>query len=371
MGPLYKSGAPRTLTFRWASARVRAMQRRLATAVDELGFAAIQAALGLRNRRHEPSADALEDLRRNGSPILGDNGTPAVPDVTLEAVADPRGLDPAYRLSFPSAHRSPYPENNTVHMDLYLPGNGWGQGIVLTVPGVLTGARNIMERPFRMWAQALSRRGLTAALVHPPYHMRRTPAGLMSGELMFSGDLFLAFNAFDQIIEDLRATVSWALTVAPRVGFWGASLGATVGLGFLAREPRLTCAVPMIPAADFAGPIFRSALCAHIRETFSAAGGTAADVHALAAPLDPFTHPPVIARDRILFVEALYDQVCYADDLERLWQAWDRPPIARYPYGHLSIFSSREAWRTMTRFLTSYLAGAPVDTPVPALAAAA
>ena len=344
------------------------MYKALAVGIDEVGFRLIHLTLGLRGRRHQPDPAALEALRRDGSPVQPPGlEAPPPPDVTLEEVPKPGWLDPDLRLRFPSPRPCDHEANNTVHIDLYRPGDSWGSGIVLGCPGVLTGAASINEWPFRMWARAVSRRGLTFGLVHPPYHMRRTPQGLMSGELMFSGDVFTMAHGFAQSAYDLKAAVSWALTVTPRVGYWGASMGGVMGLLLASVEPRLHCCVPMIPAADVNGPLFRSTLCQVMREDFVGAGGTAADLHALMAPLDPFQRRPVIARDRLLLVEALYDRVCYPEELEQLWAAWGHPPIMRYPHGHLSIFRSTECMRDMGDYLQSYLTG----PAIPATAAPA
>ncbi len=350
------------------------MLRVAATAIDDVGFRLILATLGLRRHRHQPDPEALETLRQAGSPLQPPGlESPPQPEVTVEEVADAGGMTPDLHVSFPSQSPSAHPENDTVHIDVYRPGDGWGNGIVLGYPGVLTGAHRLNEWPFRLWARAVSRRGLTFGLMHPPYHMRRTPAGLMSGELMFSGDIFTAGQGYVQSVWDVKAAVSWAQTVAPRVGYWGCSMGGIMGLLAIAREPRLSCCVAMIPAADMVGPLFQSGLCQVMREDFAAAGGTAADVHALLQPLDPFQHPPAIARDRLLLVEAKYDRVCYAADLERLWHAWDHPPILRYPEGHLSILRSRACLRDMHHFLQLYLAApsaAGAAAPAPETAAA-
>lgn len=349
------------------------MHAAAARAIDEVGFHLILALLGLRQHRRQPEPGALEALRRDGSPLVPPPlDAPPVPDVTIEEVADPHTLEPDLRVRFPSPSPSPWTENNTVHMDVYRPGAHWGSGIVLGYPGVLTGASKINEFPFRMFARAATRRGLSFALMHPPYHMARTPPGFTSGALMFSGDVFTAGQGFVQSTWDAKAAVSWALTHVPRVGYWGASMGGVMGLLLAAREPRLHCCIPMIPAADMVGPLFQSTLCRVLREDLVAAGGTAADLHALMAPLDPFTNPPVIARDRLLLIESLYDRVCFPEDLERLWQAWDCPPILRYPQGHLSIFQSRECMRDMLNFLQTYLTGPALLAPAaPALLSAA
>lgn len=345
------------------------MRRGLAVAIDEVGFAAIQSLLGLRNRLHFPDPDALDALRRGGSPLADVDPTPPpVPAVELERGAGGGGTAPDYTLRFASPRPSGYAENDTAYLDLYLPANGWGRGLVIEVPGVFTGTAKLNERPFRAWARGCTRRGLTCAFYHPPMHMRRRLPGKISGELMMCGDVFASLECYLQAVADLRAAVSWALTVSPRVGYCGASMGAVIGLPLVAREPRLACAVLIAPAVDMAGPVFRSTLCAHVKEPFIQVGGTPADLHALQRPLDPFTHPPAIARDRLLLIEALYDQVCYPDDLERLWHAWDHPPILRYPHGHLSLFGDLDVYRAAGRFLASFLTGAPVETPLPVAA---
>jgi hypothetical protein len=46
---------------------------------------------------------------------------------------------------------------------------------------------------------------------------------------------------------------------------------------------------------------------------------------------------PLLPRDRIFIAEGIYDGMVPVDLIEKLWRAWGRPRIRRYPHGHLSV----------------------------------
>ncbi len=65
----------------------------------------------------------------------------------------------------------------------------------------------------------------------------------------------------------------------------------------------------------------------------------------------PKFHQPLLERDRILLIEALYDQFLGPETIDELWQAWGKPRIERYNHGHISILMDQGVLQTATDFI--------------------
>jgi pimeloyl-ACP methyl ester carboxylesterase len=149
---------------------------------------------------------------------------------------------------------------------------------------------------------------------------------------------------------DMRRLVDWAATQpeidASRIAFVGFSMSALVTATLLANEPRVSAGVLMMGAARFAD-IF--SMCRnragevreHALRTF---GWTADEYHdffkALFDPADPVRFEGRYDPDKILMIDAMFDDCMPESSRAALWEITGHPQRVTFLYQHRSAFYS-------------------------------
>jgi predicted alpha/beta hydrolase family esterase len=146
------------------------------------------------------------------------------------------------------------------------------------------------------------------------------------------------------------------------VGVWGISLGGLTTALFASVASRLACAVPEIPAVSLARERFRG-LSEAERLTQEEGGVTLECLDAAWATIDPLRYQPRTAPEGRLILAARSDRICPPDQVEALWEHWDRPPIHWSPGGHMLGMGRREKRERLWSHLRRSLLQTPVETP--------
>jgi len=155
---------------------------------------------------------------------------------------------------------------------------------------------------------------------------------------------------FRTAIVDMRRLVDWASTQpdidASRIAFVGFSMSALVTSTLLANEPRIAGGVLMMGAARFAD-IF--AVChnragqvrAHAMRTF---GWTVDEYREFFAglfdPADPVRFEGRYDPDKILMIDAMFDDCMPESSRAALWEITGHPHRVTFLYKHRSAFYS-------------------------------
>ncbi len=257
-----------------------------------------------------------------------------------------------HEFSFPSASSTPYPENNTVHGRYYAqPGDG-KRPTVVVLSGWLTNGYTFYENTL---ITAVLEEGCHAMMMAMPYHMQRTPTGCYSGEYAVSSDLKRNVEGLRQGVSDARALIGWLQQrQAGPVGILGISLGGWVGSLLATCEPRLDFVILAEPAVDPANMLWGTSLCRYLRRNLSAAGFSREMVIQHCRLVQPATYKPVVPREHILILAGLYDQCARRAWVDQLWEKWGRPPIKRYPLGHMTLLNSPEVAEDIRSFIRQY-----------------
>lgn len=151
-------------------------------------------------------------------------------------------------------------------------------------------------------------------------------------------------------VVDMRRLVDWA-TMQPeidasRIAFVGFSMSALVTATLLANEPRVSSAVLMMGAARFAD-VF--AMCRNragdVREhALRAFGWTIDEYHdffkALFDPADPVRFEGRYDPNRILMIDAMFDDCMPESSRAALWEITGHPKRVTFLYQHRSAFYS-------------------------------
>ncbi len=241
--------------------------------------------------------------------------------------------------SFPSALASAWPENNTVFVRIFAPDHRPQRPAVL----VLHGLMSISTLAYRPFLHAIVAAGATAYFIELPFHHRRTPLGSFSGDLFYTANFELTWQAARQAIADVRRlTLHLRANAAPLIGILGFSLGAWLAALAICGEPELDFALLAMPPASFNDLIWHSPLGRRLRKQLEQAHWTPQDTASLTVRLDPLSYQPLLPRERIEIFAGTYDVLVPFVHVQALQQAWLMPSLHHYAAGHLTIMLSRQ-----------------------------
>jgi len=168
--------------------------------------------------------------------------------------------------------------------------------------------------------------------LHGPRKIRR-----MSGDGMLAGDLLDTVHALAQTAWDLRRVMSWVRAQgATRIGVFGLSLGGYSTALLSSFDADLACAIPGIPATDFARLSWRHGPPDSLRvaEELGVGLGETIDLKRVVSPL--VLEPKVPFERRYIFGGSA-DQLVPPDQVRDLWRHWGEPKILWYPGAHVTF----------------------------------
>ena len=159
-------------------------------------------------------------------------------------------FDDPEHFHFPTPRPSKFPQNNTVHGQLYRCAENWRQrpAIVLLHGGDIMrgGSGSTAYRRFPRIARLCNRAGFNAARLVAPCHFQRHPQ--QRGALDDLNYLRMAEIFFAQGVADIRAFVGWLFNEGvPAVALWGVSYGGWLAGLTVCHDARLTAAVLTMP----------------------------------------------------------------------------------------------------------------------------
>jgi hypothetical protein len=183
------------------------------------------------NRRVRPFEWGLEHI--GGDPdhpdprvFLREYATQAIENSDTWYHAGPASdysLDAENVLTFTSSILSPWPENNTVHAQLYP--TSQKRAAVLILPN--WNAKWHGQRGLCEWIQRL---GITALKMSMPYHDRRMARGHERADQLVGSNIGLTLQANRQAVQDARRCLRWLEQQGyQRIGILGTSIGSSVG----------------------------------------------------------------------------------------------------------------------------------------------
>ena len=247
-------------------------------------------------------------------------------------------LNPDFSFQFRSSVQTPFAPNNTVHGRIFPTMGDWRNK-----PGtVLVHGWNAEQHYLNVLprvARSLARSGLNGVLLELPYHLHRRPARGEQITDFISENIPRMLEATTQAVADLNAILRWLKSEgSPSTALWGFSLGAWLAGLHLCASAAQDAAVLVTPVSNLEQAIRDLEFCHPIRTALSAAP---VDLHRLNLP----AQDPRISPDRILLLEARYDQFVPAGSYSELARAWHIEKWLQVPQSHISILASRSAMR--------------------------
>jgi hypothetical protein len=358
------------------SSAPRSARTHLAVAADE-AMKWYWHATGLVSPPPEP-AQYVESLRaaaeRNrasgvlSDPSLAHPAPPALEKHTLRRF-ELTGLPSAEELCFESEFEPRDPEvrerylgvaaNRTARALLWRHAAG-PRPTLIVIHGYGMGRPGLDARAFDV-ARLHRRLGVDVALVTLPLHGVRS-AGRRSGAGFLDAHPLATNAAFEQAIWELRRLSGWLRREgAPAIGVHGMSLGGYTAALFGSLERGLACAVPLVPAVSLPAVLgaSRSPEQRDRRESIGLSDALLADAW---ASHDPLRHRPLVAPEGRLILAGLSDRICTPDQVEALWEHWERPSIHWFEGSHLAPFGRRALRERLDAHLRATLLAAPSPT---------
>ena len=169
-----------------------------------------------------------------------------------------------------------------------------------------------------------------------PLHGKRK-VGRRSGDGFLAGHSLDTVHAEAQAMWDIRRLLSWVRAQgASQIGVLGLSLGGYNTALLASVEEDLACAIPGIPATDFARLLWEHSHDVEIRgmEEVGLTRDAVSEVFSVISPL--VLEPKVAAKNRSIFA-GVVDRLVPPEHVCALHEHWDRPRITWYQGGHVTF----------------------------------
>ena len=262
------------------------------------------------------------------------------------------------RLSFPSAVRTPHPENNIVRARWFPSDTARGRRrAVLVLPQWNAGAEGHVGL-----CRLLNRLGITALRLTLPYHEERRPSELVRADYIVSANIGRTVQVCRQAVLDARRAVAWLDEQGyASIGILGTSLGSCLAMLTAAHEPRITAAALNHISPYFADVVWEGLSTAHVRQGLD--GHIELEtLRRIWLPISPFPFLDRVRDKRVLLVYARYDLTFPVHLSRMLVEEFRRRGIAHdlhvLPCGHYSTGLTPFKWLdglALCRFLTRSL----------------
>ena len=207
------------------------------------------------------------------------------------------------RLTFPSAIRTPHPENNVVRARFFPNQTPRGRRrAVVVLPQWNAGADGHVGL-----CQLLNRFGLTALRLTLPYHDARRPQELHRADYIVSSNIGRTMQVCRQAVLDARRAIAWlAREGYESIGILGTSLGSCLSMLTAAHEPLVKAAALNHISPYFADVVWEGLSTAHVRHGLE--GHIDLDqLRRIWLPISPLPYLDRVRNKRILLVYARYD----------------------------------------------------------------
>jgi hypothetical protein len=256
-------------------------------------------------------------------------------------------------LSWPSALKTLYEENNTAYALQYRPKlNRRGKSVVI-LPGLRS--RAFCEKGI---ATSLAKAGFDSFVYILPYHMKRTPDGYKNGELFLSTNLPLSGSAFLQTIKEIRALGDFC--PGKEIGLFGISLGAVIMHILMGIDDRFSAGIAISSGGNINRVLWEGFVGIAIKRLLKGRGVTDTDYidtlkkfneflrdfrkDGWRRPdfpwfiIDPLTYSHLNYPRKVVMVNGICDPIIPLQSVFELSRALGNPPLILLPAGHLLMY---------------------------------
>ena len=255
-------------------------------------------------------------------------------EYTMQLIEEEDGVQ-VYRLVFPSPFKSPFPENNVVPAEFYLPKVRAQQIPAAIVLDIMAG-NSVVPRGL---ARGLASQGVAALYMPMAYYNARRPKNGAHVRFL-EADPARAVDPPKQTVMDIRRAkailVSRPEIDPQRVGITGVSLGGIMTAMAAGVDGDFYRVVPILAGGDLAAMIFHAPETRPVRQRLQENGIDQAKLEQVLSPIEPLHFAPRIDPRRCLMINASGDEVIPKQCTMDLWKAAGNPTLLWLPSGHYS-----------------------------------
>jgi hypothetical protein len=205
-------------------------------------------------------------------------------------------------LTFTSEIKSPWPENNRVHAQLFQARKSGPAVVVLAQ----WNSRWEEQQNVCRWLNLL---GITAVKISLPYHDRRAIPGHPRADHLVSANVGLTLQANRQAVLDVRRTLRWLEQQGyDRLGILGTSVGSCLAFLTLAHEPALRAGAFLHVSTYFGDVVAAGLTTSNVWEALHK-DFTLEEVRHFWSPVSPYPYIDRLrgTRKKILAISGRYD----------------------------------------------------------------
>jgi prolyl oligopeptidase family protein len=239
-------------------------------------------------------------------------------------------------LTFSSAIRSPWPENNRVRARFF-PAKKTGPAVVVLPQWNAGWDAHV---PICRWLNTL---GITALKLSLPYHDRRAIPGLERDNHLVGPNIGLTLQANRQAVTDVRRCLRWLERQGyNKLGILGTSIGSSIAFITTAHDPAIRAGAFLHVSTYFGDVVSTGLTTMHVWEVLRTKV-TAEELRRYWAPISPF---PYVSRmrgtgQRLLLISGRYDPTFWPEFTAELLGAVRREGVRfeslGLPCGHYSL----------------------------------
>lgn len=189
---------------------------------------------------------------------------------------------------------------------------------------------------FRKWSRELP---CDLAHVALPFHGVRKPrSALFSGEFFWTADLVRSIEGVRQAVHDVRQAVAWLRAQGySKVGVTGISLGGSITMLLACLDPAPDYIIPIIAHLQLAEAVEDAPILWRMKSDLERWGADREARRRIFEGIGWAKYPPVIPRERQLWIQAKEDGYLDASLAERQHGEWGEPPILWIDGGHMTF----------------------------------
>ena len=287
---------------------------------------------------HRPEGPPLEVVRDWIEHVMRDTDAFFTPEATTDYTFAPASAARAAKgetgtLTFPSALRTPHPENNIVHARFFAARDK--RRAVVVMPQWNSDAGGHIGL-----AQLLAKLGISALRLSKPYHDVRMPPELTRADYIVSANVVRTVQVCRQAVLDARRALWWLRDQGyESLGLLGTSLGSCLSMLTASHEPLVRAQALNHVSPFFADVVWRGVSTSHVREAFD--GNIDLEtLRELWRPISPWSYLERARGKKTLLVYAKYDLTFPVDLSLQLINEFQRrgvpTEVAMLPCGHYS-----------------------------------
>ena len=253
-------------------------------------------------------------------------------DYTIQLIEQEDQIE-VFRLVFASPFVSPFPENNVVPAEFYVPRNPTGKVPAAIVLDIMYGNAVVP----RGLARGLAMQGVAAVYLPMAYYNARRPKGNAHVKWI-DEDPTRALQPIRQTVMDIRRAESILASrpeVDPaRIGITGVSLGGIMTSIAAGVDGHFWRVCPILAGGDLPDMIFHARETRGVKQKLIEKGIDEQKLEPIMAPVEPLHFAQRIDAARCLMINANADEVIPKACTLALWQAIGKPTLLWLPSGH-------------------------------------